>query len=232
EGRAGYEPAGAGDGGGATGFDHALLAFARRHGVPEAAVRSLAVMRSETRRRTLPAPRITPFQPGDLIRGGNRAFEALCTPGHTGGLIILWNEAERILLADDMVLTPISPNISSGPAAPGNPLADYLASLERVAAIPARLTLTGHRGPIDDLAGRCAELVAHHRRRLEETAALIDGRRTAWEVAQGLFARQINSTATMLFALGETVAHLEYLARQDRLQRHAGEDGLLRYVAR
>lgn len=213
-------------------FDQALAAFARRHGAPEDAVAAVGAMRAEARRRTLPAPQVTTFQAGDPIAIGNRTFATLCTPGHTDGLVVLWHEGDGILLANDMVLTPISPNISAGPASAPNPLADYLASLERVAALPARLTLTGHRDPIHDLAARCAELAAHHRRRLEETLALAGGRRTAWEVAQGLFARQINSPATTLFALGETMAHLEFLRHQGRLESSPGAGGQLVYSPR
>src|SRR5690606_26121211 len=155
------------------GFDRALAAFIREHGAPAEAAAAVATMRAGARRRTQPAPRITTFRAGEPLAIGGRTFTPLHTPGHTEGLIVLRHEVDGILLANDMVLAPISPNISAGPAAAGNPLADYLASLERVAALPARLTLTGHRDPIPDLAARCAELTAHHDERLEETLALV-----------------------------------------------------------
>lgn len=206
--------------------------FFREHGVPSALMEPLARLGQQNLARTQPAPRITHLREGDRIPIGDRRFEVLWTPGHTDGLIVLWNADEGILLADDMVLSPISPNISATPAAGPDPLGAYLASLERVGRIPARITLTGHRRPIPDLAARCTELRTHHRDRLAQTLQLVGDGATGWQVGQGLFGQLINSTANLMFALGETVAHLEYLRARGHLERCRDDDGVLRYRRR
>ena len=207
-------------------------AFFHEHGVPPALMEPLARLGEQNLARTQPAPEITPVRDGDRIPIGDRRFQVLWTPGHTDGLIVLWNADEGILLADDMVLSPISPNISAGPTAGPDPLGAYLASLERVGRIPARITLTGHRRPISDLAARCAELRQHHHDRLELALQLVGDGATAWEVGQGLFGELINSTANLMFALGETVAHLEYLRARGRVESWRDENGILRYRRR
>ena len=53
---------------------------------------------------------------------------------------------------------------------------------------------------------------------------------TAWEAMSWLFPRELKSIELML-ALGETLAHLSYLCRTDRLDRYRDSAGLDRYRA-
>ncbi|EKP95020.1 MBL fold metallo-hydrolase [Thermaerobacter subterraneus] len=194
-------------------------AFAARHGVPDELAAPLAQRRARIVSWVDPQPQVTPVREGEELRLGGRRWQVLWTPGHTDGLVVLWQPDEGLLLADDMVLPDISPNISAGPQATPNPLGRYLDSLGQVGRLPARRVLPGHRAPFDDLAGRCRELAEHHRRRLEEVEAIVaaGGPVTAWQVAGQLFGRVMDTLANVEFALGETVAHLDYLVEQGRL---------------
>ena len=188
----------------------AYSAFAARHGVPDELATALARRRRHVLAWVAPKPRVTTVRAGEELDLGGRRWQVLWAPGHTDGLIVLWQPEEGLLLADDMVLPGISPNISAGPQAAPDPLGRYLDSLARVGRLPVRLVLPGHRQPFADLAGRCGELAEHHRRRLEEVEAIVaqGGEVTAWEVARRLVGRVMDAPANVEFALGEPVAHL------------------------
>jgi glyoxylase-like metal-dependent hydrolase (beta-lactamase superfamily II) len=102
----------------------------------------------------------------DLALAGRR-FRLIWTPGHTDYHAVLYDAAERILVAGDHVLPRITPNVGLYPSSRDDPLADFLASLRRVATLDVRLVLPAHGDPFDDLPGRVEALLAHHRARLE-----------------------------------------------------------------
>jgi glyoxylase-like metal-dependent hydrolase (beta-lactamase superfamily II) len=126
-------------------------------------------------------------------------------------------------VAGDHVLPTISPAVGLYPDSRPDPLGDYLESLERTAALDLRLALPGHGEPIEDPSARCLELIEHHRRRLDDTAAALGaGPRTGYEVSLELFSDLVTAGARR-FAVAETLSHLERLALEGRARRH--DDG-------
>lgn len=88
---------------------------------------------------------------GDRFSYGGYTFQAILTPGHTPGHMVLWEEAHGILLLGDHVLFDITPNITVWPSY-ANPLGGYLDSLALVrrlagAAAPARSPDGADRAP-------------------------------------------------------------------------------------
>jgi glyoxylase-like metal-dependent hydrolase (beta-lactamase superfamily II) len=166
----------------------------------------------------------------ELLRAGDTVDGWLVGefPGHADGHICL--QAEDVLIAGDHLLPRISPSIGLYPDARPDPLGDYLASLECTIELAPRVALPGHGEPILDPVGRANELIDHHRRRLDDTEALLDGRpRSGYELSLGLFpdaARPIQRR----FAVAETLAHLERLVREVRAAR-SGDRGSLTYTA-
>jgi glyoxylase-like metal-dependent hydrolase (beta-lactamase superfamily II) len=178
-------------------------------------------------------------QPDLLLADGDRPevpgwrLRTLHTPGHTPGHCCFVEERTGVVLTGDHVLPTISPNISRHPQAGPDPLADYLASLERLRPYgDAALVLPGHQRRFRGLAGRVDELAAHHQARLDEAeAAVADGAATIWEVATRLAWSRPWAEITGIMrraALGETAAHLTHLERRGRLRRVA--DTPLRWV--
>lgn len=167
-----------------------------------------------------PLPAVRPLADGSRITLGGAEYEVIWTPGHSDGLAVFWNPTDSILLANDMLLATITPNVSIWPGCRPNPLADYLASLERVAALGARLALTGHRSLIHDVAGRAAEIADHHADRLGKVAAAAgpDGA-TAWEICQRIFPVAGLTLHQVRFAMAETLAHLVYLCAEGRMRK-------------
>ena len=97
-------------------------------------------------------------------------------------------------------------------------LGSYLASLRAVRDLPVRLALPGHRGR-GELAPRVDALLEHHARRLEELRAILrkEPGLTAYQAAGRMRWRIRASSwedfplAQKWFAVGECMAHLDYL---------------------
>jgi glyoxylase-like metal-dependent hydrolase (beta-lactamase superfamily II) len=104
-----------------------------------------------------------------------------------------------------------------------NSLKQYLANLEKVYALDVNLVLPGHRSLGSDQKRRIMELQEHHGNRLNEALlALEDGAKTAWEVAPyitwdiGCNSWEEFPSVQKWFAVGETIAHLDYLEADGR----------------
>lgn len=172
---------------------------------------------------------------GDVLEVGGRRWQLLCCPGHSSEHLCLYDPQGRILLAGDHVLPTISPNIGIWPSDPdADPLSEYLTSLQRVADVvhPETLVLPGHGAPFHGVKVRIDWLLDHHADRL---LLVLDACRTPVtlrDVVPALFERAL-SDHQMVFAAGETAAHVNHLLRRGELKRIAGPDGtsLLHAVA-
>jgi glyoxylase-like metal-dependent hydrolase (beta-lactamase superfamily II) len=173
-----------------------------------------------------------------VIDLGTRRLDALSTPGHTQGHYVFADAESSLLFAGDHVLSTITPSIGFEPAYVQQPLRDYLASLAKVRALPDMKLLPAH-GPVTDSAHtRIDELVTFHDVRLGQSLAAVEsGAATAMEVAAELpWTRrerrlpELNAFDAVL-ACFETLAHLELLALQGRLDRVDGPTVRFRAVA-
>jgi glyoxylase-like metal-dependent hydrolase (beta-lactamase superfamily II) len=148
-------------------------------------------------------------------------------PGHADGHIAFLRDG--VLIAGDHLLRDVSPAVGLYPESRPDPLGDYLASLERTIELAPRIVYPGHGEPIDDAAERAAQLIEHHRVRLDETAAgLSANERTAFEISVTLFGEDLSPTQRR-FAVAETLSHLERLVRDGRAAR-AGSDRAVTYT--
>ncbi len=92
----------------------------------------------------IPAPATRILDDGDVIDLGDRRFEVLHLPGHSPGSIGLWEAASGILFSGDAVY--------DGPLIDDcyhSVVDDYLATMERLRRIPARVVHGGHFGSFD-----------------------------------------------------------------------------------
>jgi glyoxylase-like metal-dependent hydrolase (beta-lactamase superfamily II) len=163
---------------------------------------------------------------GDEIAVGpahaRRVFRVIVGFGHAPEHMSLYCEAERVLIAGDMVLPRISTNVSVFEIEPeGNPLPRYLHSLDRLLLLPAdTLVLPSHGLPFTGLHARVAQQHAHHRARLAEVLAACATPQTAASVVPLLFRRPLDLHQTT-FALGESLAHLHALWFDGAVTRQA-----------
>jgi len=167
-------------------------------------------------RRWMRSPKPTRrLDDADVVRLAGREWLAVHTPGHTLDHLCLLDPAEGVLLAGDHVLPTITPHVS-GLAAGADPLANFLASLDKVRELEGvRLVLPAHGDPFTDLAGRVDAIRRHHRDRLEaiHRATAAAGRATVEVVTQQVF----HPRAWGHMAESETYAHLEHLRHQGRV---------------
>jgi glyoxylase-like metal-dependent hydrolase (beta-lactamase superfamily II) len=156
--------------------------------------------------------------PGLLYEGSELAgWEVLELPGHADGHIGFLRDG--VLIGGDTLLHRITPAVGLYPESRPDPLGDYLATLERLAALAPRIVYPGHGEPVEDARTRANELIAHHRERLDATeAALGEEPRSGFDISHALFGRALPPPQRR-FAVAETLSHLERLVREGRATR-------------
>ncbi len=210
----------------------------RLHGTPQAELDILNRASTSMMDRVQLAFPDQSLEGGEEIVSGPFTFRVIWTPGHSAGHICLFDPLHKVLLSGDHVLPRITPTISLHIQSAGNPLADYLDSLKLVADLQVELVLPGHGDPFHGLAERTAELLDHHRARLE---GLVDALRQRPTAAASAFelAREVRWSRRRTWddlgsferrlAVTETLAHLELLhARGVLSKRFAG--GVVTFV--
>jgi glyoxylase-like metal-dependent hydrolase (beta-lactamase superfamily II) len=207
--------------------------FARRAGL-DAAASEIFGQRENSYRRGVPSvpASFRRVVDGMVIEIGGREWQVIVGEGHAPELACLYCAEIEVLIAGDQVLPRISPNISVHAHEPdGDPLALYLRSLVKLReAVPSEaLVLPSHNLPFYGLHARLEGLAAHHRERCEQITATCTQPRTAQQLVPILFRRPLDRHQ-MGFALGEAVAHLNYLVHRGALDRALGEDGAYRYI--
>ncbi|SDI42752.1 MBL fold metallo-hydrolase [Natribacillus halophilus] len=172
--------------------------------------------------RVKPLPRIDHyFQEGEKVQIGKLEYEIIFTPGHSDGLIVFFNQENSVLLATDHLLPKITPNISYWFHGDENPLKTYLQSLEKIEYLDAHYVIPSHGKPFEGANGRIKEIRDHHTERLETLHGYLDEPATVYEICQKLFPKVLTVHETR-FAIGETLAHLEYLRYEGNCKREAG----------
>ena len=203
------------------------------NGVPEDEMPDMQQSSMPARAFVVPVDPDTVLWGGETLDFGVYRFEVFWTPGHSPGHICFYERAQRVLLTGDHVLPTVTPNVSLHPQQQGNPLGDYLASLERLMPLEVEEVLPAHEYSFPDLQGRLREIADHHDTRLDEMLAIVgDDGATAYDVASAIIwttgTFDSFSHWTRRAAISETLAHLEYMVYQGRLHQ-TKEDGIIRY---
>ena len=175
------------------------------------------------------------LEDGDVLSYGGHDLRCVLTPGHTPGHMCLYEAESKWLFSGDHVLFHISPNICRWSSMP-DALGSYLESLQKVRDLPVELLLPAHRQETGDLTARVDELTAHHLRRIENAWQTVreEPGLTAYEIA-GRMRWKIRSRSwedfpltQKFFAVGEALAHLDYLEVRGRIA-HREKQGKNRY---
>lgn len=174
---------------------------------------------------------------GERLTIGPLTFRCVLTPGHTPGHMCLYMEQEKILFCGDHILFNISPNITMWQYVKDS-LGNYRDSLRKVRALDIKLALPAHRQNDMDVYERIDQLQRHHDIRLNQMISII-------QADPGLNACQIGARMSWSmrgknwdefpiqqkwFAIGETIAHLDYLVLRGTILRRETREGIHYYL--
>lgn len=216
------------------GLTDEMSTFMSTNGVPDLSAPDMAKGSMNMLDRVAPVPPDTEVKGGEVIKVGDFDFELIWTPGHSPGHICLYEPNRKILLTGDHILPTITPNVSIHAQTSGSPLGDYMRSLRKLIDLDVEHVLPAHEFHITDLKKRIIEIEEHHDIRLDEMYNCVDsGGSTAWDVAGRVkwATGKLEDFEPFMqrAAVGETIAHLEYLFESGRLSK-VMRDGVLHWL--
>lgn len=212
------------------------IAFYRRAGWDEAALETYRTRFGGYGRMIYALPdSYRRLHDGEYITIGADTWRVVMGNGHSPEHACLYCAERQLLISGDQVLPKISSNVSVFPTEPdANPLADWLASLEKLAReVPDDvLVLPAHNTPFVGLHSRIDALQSGQEKALQRLRrALATTPRRAVDVFGALFARPIadSDNALMSMATGESLAHLNYLLACGEITTEQRTDGCTWY---
>ncbi|MFM1815703.1 MAG: hypothetical protein RLZ98_2398 [Pseudomonadota bacterium] len=171
---------------------------------------------------------------GDFVACAGGDWRVIIGRGHSPEMVTLYSEARGIYISGDQMLPKITSNVSVFPWEPlADPLAEFLESAARIGREIADdvLILPSHRDPFRGARQRAAELEHHHAERLDLVRQILSkqGSVPAGQMLDELFNRKLDGHQVS-FAMGEALAHLNFLVLRGEVQRTPGPDGVVRFT--
>lgn len=168
----------------------------------------------------------------DVVTIGNDGWRVITGQGHSPEHVSLYCAERKILIAGDQILPQITTNVSTWPMEPeADTLASFLETCQKFLGVlhPDTLILPSHRKPFRNVRHRLYELGQHHAARLNLLLGAIAGPTAAGDVLDVLFKGKLDGHQ-IGFAMGEAIAHLNYLVQIGQLRRIDTKDGSWRYA--
>jgi glyoxylase-like metal-dependent hydrolase (beta-lactamase superfamily II) len=143
-------------------------------------------------------------------------FKFFHVPGHCAGHVLIM--LHDILFSGDHILDKTSPHQAPEQITLSTGLETYLHSLKKTRSLAGKikLSLGGHEDPIIDLDKRIDEIRLVHRERLQRILNILAEPHVINDISKYLFGKV--DGYTVLLALEETGAHVEYLYQRGFLQ--------------
>lgn len=158
---------------------------------------------------------------GESFEAGGVALTAIATPGHCANHMCFALAGTDWMFSGDHVMGWNSTLV----AVPDGSMADYLASLRKLIALPHAHYLPAHGGPIVDAPGYARALLAHRELRNRQIAdAVAKGARRIGQLLE-----QIYPTLPAKLRMAATLtlrAHVEYLDAQGIIRVRRGLSGM------
>ena len=209
--------------------------FLRKSGLPEESFELILVRHPIFSQLRDPIEVTHRVEDGDMLKLKHRELTVIHCPGHSPGMINLYDPAAKVLFSGDNILKHISPvpllNFPRDPSVPRrHSLADYIETIRRLRAFDVELVLTGHGELIRDLRGIIDSIIVHHEVRKRKVLRFLDGSpKTAYEVCCHLFP-EIEPYHIYL-GMSEAVGHLDLLEMEGVVESEE-RDGRIYHVSK
>jgi glyoxylase-like metal-dependent hydrolase (beta-lactamase superfamily II) len=213
--------------------------FLQVNGVPKADLSKFAEVSLPAGKFVVPAIPDIKLKAGSKISVDPFEFKVLATPGHAAGHICLYEPNRKLLFTGDHILPQITSHIGLHPQSGNNPLAAYLDSLEEMMKLEVNFAFPGHGPAFSGIRQIIDGLFRHHESRSAIILkALQENMKSAYQVASEVpwmsGSRAGNFQNLNLFdqrlALTETLAHIDYLCHEGKVQKFE-QDGTASYFA-
>ena len=164
------------------------------------------------------------LEDGDVIAAGDERLVVVHTPGHAADHICLWHEPSRTLFGGDLLVAGATVVV---PGSRGGDLREYLASLDRVAALAPAVVLPAHGEVISEPGALIASYVAHRAiRERQMVEAIRSGADSVAAIVERVYS---DLTPERQSIAAETVrAHLAKLRDEGRIVESEGRVQLIR----
>jgi glyoxylase-like metal-dependent hydrolase (beta-lactamase superfamily II) len=163
-----------------------------------------------------------PLEEGAVLETGLGPLVTLHTPGHTPGHCCFWAPEAGSLFSGDQLLEDATPHLAWTPGE--DTLGGYLASLERLERLPARLVLPAHGVPFPSAARVVKRDLRRRRSRLNTIEKMISIEKlTAAAIVRRLWSYALNPQEFQM-AFSEVMAFREHLAR---VARTSGQEAIV-----
>lgn len=193
--------------------DHADHAGAARR-LSEATGAEVVGAASSPARRHFQPDRI--LADGEMLETDAGALLAIATPGHAASHLCFDLAAAGLVFSGDHVMAWSTSVV----VPPDGRMADYMASLDRLAAVGARTYLPAHGGPVSDGLARVSELTRHRKAREAAILRALDGDdRTIEEIVSAVYIG-LDPALSGAAALS-VMAHTDWLEERGLVRRIA-----------
>jgi glyoxylase-like metal-dependent hydrolase (beta-lactamase superfamily II) len=158
---------------------------------------------------------------------GAHEWQVIVGTGHSVEHACLYCEELNCLISGDQILPTISSNVSVYPTEPmANPLDDWLKSLAMLKQVLPQdtLVLPAHGKPFRGCHFRLDQLIEEHLSGLDKLRAASREPVRAVDVFPALFKSRITE-GNLIMAVGEAIAHLNYLIHDGEAVSWLDEDG-------
>jgi glyoxylase-like metal-dependent hydrolase (beta-lactamase superfamily II) len=198
------------------------IEVARQSGVPEEPLRAYAEAR---RGQGFGISRIIepdrPLLPGLDIETDLGTWNVYETPGHAPSHVCMFQPEHRMLISGDHLLGRVSLYYDYGYSP--DPAGEFLASLDVVERLDARLCLSGHGRTFTDVQGHIEANRALVHERIDKVHEVISrGEMTAFDAVPLVYGQAITPMNANWW-LSETLCYLTHLERTGSAERITGE---------
>ncbi|UCD58395.1 MAG: MBL fold metallo-hydrolase [Candidatus Hydrogenedentota bacterium] len=208
--------------------------FLRRSGLPEESFEMILIRHPIFEQLRDPIEVTDIVEDGYTLKLRHRELIVIHCPGHSPGMINLFDPAAKILFSGDNVLKHISPvpliNFPRDPSQPrAHSLDDYIGTLRRLRKYDIGLVLTGHGEIIQDVKEVIDSIILHHEVRKRKVLKFLDGcPKTAYDVCCHLFPKM--EPYHIYLAMSEAVGHLDLLVMEGLVKTEV-KDGKIYHIA-